>query len=589
VPARLNDPRQHQKAHSDSGFRRLGPRLVVLLAAVVGLAVIGTAPAATGSDRSGSDRVSNTAKPMIAGTAKVGERLTASPGGWDPCDVSLAYQWFANGTGVGTSSATYTPEPGDVGKTISVRVTASRTDDEPASATSEPTGPVAPGTITNLLPPTVTGNPKVGELLSAAPGTWDPADVSFEYQWLSNENEILAAEQSDYLVRPGDEDAAISVRVTASKTGYVTTSETSDPTGPVQPLDPLDPVDPVEPVAPDGARDPGVRSAGPASARSGDGCVQTQAQALAPRRVGKRERAALCGRVTTPSVGILPLGELRLAIERAGGGYAASKVVRFSGGTQCVHTHRLTKRGRYTLSVQYLPGKRSSFTPSSDAASFTVRGGHHARSTADAQARRRGSLLVLGDSLARIYNDKAGSRRQGFWSMVAHDVRAEPHVVAQGGSGFVKPGLSRCKGRTFLEQLARSSVRQRFTQAGAVIIEGGRNDTQVCTGHGHFADVSTAQLREAVDTFMDDVQSVRGADDCTIVVTPWGPKGVDQRARITPVVRRSAERHGFTFVDTVGLLNERTTIDDGVHPTHDGNVALSRAILDQSFARACFY
>jgi len=211
-----------------------------------------------------------------------------------------------------------------------------------------------------------------------------------------------------------------------------------------------------------------------------------------------------------------------------------------------------------------------------------------AEAKAQAQA-PKSTLMVLGDSLARIYNDKAGSPRQGFWSMVAREVGGAPHVVAQGGSGFVKPGLSRCKGRTFLEQLERPSVQQRFAQAGAVIIEGGRNDTQVCTGHGHFADVSTAELRTAVDEFMDEAQRLRGEDDCTIVVTPWGPKGTDQRGRITPVIRRSAEQHGFTFVDTVGLLNERTTTEDGVHPTHAGNLNLKRAILDQSFVQACFY
>jgi lysophospholipase L1-like esterase len=206
-------------------------------------------------------------------------------------------------------------------------------------------------------------------------------------------------------------------------------------------------------------------------------------------------------------------------------------------------------------------------------------------------ARRKpaGTLMVIGDSLSRTFNDKPGSLRQGFWSMLAKEVGARPRLAAQGGAGFVKPGLTRCKGRTFAEQLARDVVRRRVVNADALIIEGGRNDTRTCHGRG-FVDVTTEQLRAEVNAFMDQVEALRGgSDDCTIVITPWGPKGPDERRRITPVVHRAAKRHGFHFVDTVGLISGTNAADDGVHPTHSGNVALTDAILRHSFARACFY
>ena len=199
------------------------------------------------------------------------------------------------------------------------------------------------------------------------------------------------------------------------------------------------------------------------------------------------------------------------------------------------------------------------------------------------------SLMVIGDSLARAFNDTPGSPRQGFWSMVAREVGATPHLAAQGGSGFVKPGLARCKGRTFLEQLQRPLVRQRVIEAEAVIIEGGRNDTRTCAGHGNFAEVTAAQLLRAVNTFMHELQLLRGKDDCTIVITPWGPKGPDERERVTPVIREAARSHGFDFVDTVGLLNGKNAAADGVHPTRSGNIALTRTLLRRSYVRACMY
>jgi lysophospholipase L1-like esterase len=203
------------------------------------------------------------------------------------------------------------------------------------------------------------------------------------------------------------------------------------------------------------------------------------------------------------------------------------------------------------------------------------------------QADSKGMLMVIGDSIARAYDDEPGSVRQGFWSMLADEIDAQPKLAAQGGAGFVKPGLSRCKGKTFSEQLTRARIRHLVASAGAVIIEGGRNDTRTCHRRG-FADVTTEQLRAAVDTFMDQVADLRaGSNGCTIVVTPWGPKGEKARSRITPVIRKAARSHGFDFIGTKGVLNQDNTID-GIHPQRAGNVALTQKILRRGFARTCF-
>ena len=73
-----------------------------------------------------------TGLPAIAGTAQVGEVLTASASAIEDGDglenVTFVWQWIANDGAEDVdideaTSATYTPKPGDIGKTLKVRVT----------------------------------------------------------------------------------------------------------------------------------------------------------------------------------------------------------------------------------------------------------------------------------------------------------------------------------------------------------------------------------------------------------------------------------------------------------------------------------
>jgi lysophospholipase L1-like esterase len=209
---------------------------------------------------------------------------------------------------------------------------------------------------------------------------------------------------------------------------------------------------------------------------------------------------------------------------------------------------------------------------------------------AKAQIRAARTLVVFGDSVTARYNNLAGDPEQGFWSMLAHELGARPEVRAQPGAGFVNPGEVGCTGRTFGGQLARPEVAEAVAGAGAIVIEGGRTDTQTCRDGGGYDVVPDRQVRRAATAFMAEVQRLRGGDPaCTIVVVPWGPAGlVANRDRITGIVQQAAARQGFTFIDTLGLLTEETTIEDGVHPTQAGNKALTQAILDQSTAEGCF-
>lgn len=83
----------------------------------------------------------NTTPPSIAGTAQVGQVLTANPGVWTG-SPALTYQWQANSVNIsGATGSTYTPVVGQVGQAIRVVVTGT-TSRGAVSANSAPTATV---------------------------------------------------------------------------------------------------------------------------------------------------------------------------------------------------------------------------------------------------------------------------------------------------------------------------------------------------------------------------------------------------------------------------------------------------------------
>lgn len=82
--------------------------------------------------------------PAVTGTAQVGQTLTVSNGTWNPSSgTTFTRKWYANGAEIsGQTGATYQPVVGDIGKTITARVTATKTGYGNRSVLSAPTGPV---------------------------------------------------------------------------------------------------------------------------------------------------------------------------------------------------------------------------------------------------------------------------------------------------------------------------------------------------------------------------------------------------------------------------------------------------------------
>ncbi|UYK41178.1 hypothetical protein [Microbacterium terricola] len=69
-----------------------------------------------------------TATPKITGTTTVGRKLTATAGAWRPASVTLTYRWYRDNSAIkGATKPAYLLTAADRGKTIKVKVTASKT------------------------------------------------------------------------------------------------------------------------------------------------------------------------------------------------------------------------------------------------------------------------------------------------------------------------------------------------------------------------------------------------------------------------------------------------------------------------------
>lgn len=78
--------------------------------------------------------------------------------------------------------------------------------------------------------PSASGVAKVGSVLTAKPGDWQPAPVALAYQWYRSGKAITGATKATYLITGADYGTTITVRVTGSRTGYPSITRTSPAT-----------------------------------------------------------------------------------------------------------------------------------------------------------------------------------------------------------------------------------------------------------------------------------------------------------------------------------------------------------------------
>jgi alpha-tubulin suppressor-like RCC1 family protein len=123
----------------------------------------------------------------------------------------------------------------DVTRFIRVTVTWQKSGnvDTPKTAT---TVAVAEGAFDTTPTPTISGTAKVGETLTAHPGTWTPAADTFTYTWLRADTAggtyttITGVTTATYTLQAADLGKFIKITVTGSADGYGSVAKTSDPT-----------------------------------------------------------------------------------------------------------------------------------------------------------------------------------------------------------------------------------------------------------------------------------------------------------------------------------------------------------------------
>ena len=164
-----------------------------------------------------------TGLPEITGRAQVGETLTADVSGIsDPnglTNVSWQYQWQADGTDISlAANSAYTPVPGDLGKTIRVKVTFKDDNDNDEELTSEPTAAVIAANTQATGAPDISGDPKVRQTLTAGVSGITDADgiatVEYAYQWTADDTDIEGATGSTYKLTSAEIGKTIKVTVT---------------------------------------------------------------------------------------------------------------------------------------------------------------------------------------------------------------------------------------------------------------------------------------------------------------------------------------------------------------------------------------
>lgn len=199
-----------------SSKRSLAAVLTGSLLALAGAAVAAAAPP------------TNTSPPTITGTPSVGETLTAQNGTWANDPTAFQYQWQrcgAAGSGCsnvpGAVEKTYLLSSADAGRTMRVRVLAVNADGA-APARSAPTAVVTPSSAPqNTDRPSILGEERVGEELTAEEGSWSNSPTAYAYQWQRCDADgssclpVVGANGKTYGVRSADVGFRLRVRITA--------------------------------------------------------------------------------------------------------------------------------------------------------------------------------------------------------------------------------------------------------------------------------------------------------------------------------------------------------------------------------------
>lgn len=161
---------------------------------------------------------SETAAPVISGKRLFGKTLTTDTDNWAE-EPDFEYQWYRGSTAItDATDDSYTITAADLGKSISVEVTASESGylgwDKRSAGVAIPFGAGV-----KAAKPTITGTAAVGKTLRAVHGTWKPGKLKYTYQWFAGKKAIAKATNVKLKVTKAFAGKKISVVVSGGKVG----------------------------------------------------------------------------------------------------------------------------------------------------------------------------------------------------------------------------------------------------------------------------------------------------------------------------------------------------------------------------------
>lgn len=149
-----------------------------------------------------------------------GDTLTSTLVGLSPANARVTYQWVRDGVPIrGATGATRKLNLDDVGKKVSLEVTATAPGHAPRTVTS-PNVTVGKGPLPNVTKASIVGTPKVGNTLTVRPGTWSPSPTSYTQEWYRENRKLRSATGTTCKVTAADRGHRIRVVVWANRDGY---------------------------------------------------------------------------------------------------------------------------------------------------------------------------------------------------------------------------------------------------------------------------------------------------------------------------------------------------------------------------------
>ena len=147
---------------------------------------------------------------------------------WEP-GVSATYQWMLDGKPIpNATQPTYKLLKEQIGRKLKLQVTLKK-EGVKDTVFSSPSKKVLAKALKKAPIPTISGNERIGKTLTATIGTWD-AGTNLKIQWYRNGKAIQNATKITYKLTTYDFDQHITVKVTATKKDFATTSRVSEPT-----------------------------------------------------------------------------------------------------------------------------------------------------------------------------------------------------------------------------------------------------------------------------------------------------------------------------------------------------------------------